>query len=128
MTKSLFMQFILYFYYNGNMEAKITNSMIQEADAVKALAALAQAQRLRVFRALVQAGRAGLTPGVMAAMLDVPASSLSFHLKELSHAGLAQVEQQGRSLIYRADFSRMNGLLAFLTQNCCAADPEGGCC
>lgn len=103
-------------------------SLLSEDAALQALAALAQAQRLRVFRALVQAGRSGLTPGVLAAMLDVPASSLSFHLKELLHAGLAQVEQQGRSLTYRADFSRMNGLLAFLTQNCCAADPEGGCC
>jgi ArsR family transcriptional regulator, arsenate/arsenite/antimonite-responsive transcriptional repressor len=100
-----------------------------ETQAVKALAALAQPQRLRAFRALVQAGQAGLTPGVLAAMLDAPASSLSFHLKELSHAGLVQVEQQGRSLIYRADFARMNGLLGFLTENCCAADPSGsGCC
>ncbi|NJS36001.1 MAG: helix-turn-helix transcriptional regulator [Brachymonas sp.] len=99
-----------------------------EAGALKALAALAQAQRLRVFRALVQAGAAGLTPGVLATMLDMPASSLSFHLKELNHAQLAQTEQQGRSLIYRADFSRMTALLAYLTENCCAADPAGGCC
>ncbi len=99
-----------------------------EAEAIKALAALAQAQRLRAFRALVQAGQAGLTPGVLAAMLDTPASSLSFHLKELVNAQLAQVEQQGRSLIYRADFSRMTALLGFLSENCCAADPEGGCC
>lgn len=123
---------IPYFRYNGNMESNLTQhsvpSLLSEDAALQALAALAQAQRLRVFRALVQAGRSGLTPGVLAAMLDVPASSLSFHLKELSHAGLAKVEQQGRSLTYRADFSRMNGLLAFLTQNCCAADPEGGCC
>lgn len=123
---------IPYFRYNGNMESNLTQhsvpSLLSEDAALQALAALAQAQRLRVFRALVQAGRSGLTPGVLAAMLDVPASSLSFHLKELSHAGLANVEQQGRSLTYRADFSRMNGLLAFLTQNCCAADPEGGCC
>ena len=110
------------------MKTKTKPFAIQEIDAVNALAALAQAQRLRAFRALVQAGQAGLTPGVLAAMLDMPASSLSFHLKELSHAGLALVEQQGRSLIYRADFSRMTGLLAFLTENCCAADPAGGCC
>lgn len=101
---------------------------ISENDAVKALAALAQAQRLRAYRALVQAGPAGLTPGVMAAMLDTPASSLSFHLKELVNARLAQVEQQGRSLIYRADFARMNSLLGFLSENCCAADPVGACC
>ena len=113
------------------MKTKTKPFAIQEADAVKALAALAQAQRLRAFRALVQAGQAGLTPGVLAAMLDMPASSLSFHLKELVHAGLALVEQQGRSLIYRADFSRMTGLLAFLTENCCAADPSDAskqCC
>ena len=103
--------------------------LLQEADALKALSALAQAQRLRVFRALVQAGSSGLTPGVLAVMLDLPTSSLSFHLKELSHAQLVQVEQQGRSLIYRADFSRMTALLSFLTENCCAADPQGaGCC
>lgn len=101
---------------------------ISEVDAVKALAALAQAQRLRVYRALVQAGPAGLTPGVLAAMLDTPASSLSFHLKELVNAQMAQVEQQGRSLIYRADFARMTALLDFLSENCCAADPAGGCC
>ncbi len=102
--------------------------LLAESDALKALAALAQAQRLRVFRALVRAGQAGLTPGVLAAMLDMPASSLSHHLKELSHAQLAQVEQLGRSLTYRADFSRMTALLGFLSENCCAADPAGACC
>ncbi|MBS7806694.1 helix-turn-helix transcriptional regulator [Variovorax sp. PCZ-1] len=107
---------------------KPKTARVSEADAVKALAALAQAQRLRAYRALVQAGPAGLTPGVLAAMLDMPSSSLSFHLKELVNAQLAQVEQQGRSLIYRADFSRMTGLLGFLSENCCAADPAGGCC
>ena len=114
------------------MEAKNNlmseSKLISESDALKAMAALAQAQRLRAFRALVQAGQAGLTPGVLAVMLDVPASSLSFHLKELVHAQLAQVEQQGRSLIYRADFSRMTALLNFLTENCCAADPSGAAC
>jgi ArsR family transcriptional regulator, arsenate/arsenite/antimonite-responsive transcriptional repressor len=103
-------------------------SKVSETDAIKALAALAQTQRLRAYRALVQAGQAGLTPGVLAAMLDVPASSLSFHLKELLHAQLAQVEQQGRSLIYRADFLKMTALLGFLSENCCAADPAGASC
>jgi ArsR family transcriptional regulator, arsenate/arsenite/antimonite-responsive transcriptional repressor len=107
---------------------KLKTARVSETDAVKALAALAQAQRLRAYRALVQAGAAGLTPGVLAAMLDMPASSLSFHLKELLNAQLAQVEQQGRSLIYRADFARMTALLGFLSENCCAADPAGGCC
>ena len=114
------------------MEAKNNlmseSKLISESDALKAMAALAQSQRLRAFRALVQAGQAGLSPGVLAVMLDVPASSLSFHLKELVHAQLAQVEQQGRSLIYRADFSRMTALLNFLTENCCAADPSGAAC
>jgi ArsR family transcriptional regulator, arsenate/arsenite/antimonite-responsive transcriptional repressor len=107
---------------------KAPNQPLSEAEAVKALAAISQVQRLRAYRALVQAGLAGLTPGVLAAMLDVPASSLSFHLKELVHSQLAQVEQQGRSLIYRADFSRMTALLGFLSENCCAADPAGGSC
>lgn len=108
--------------------SEFTTEAITEVLAAKAMAALAQPQRLRAFRALVQAGRAGLTPGVLAPMLDMPASSLSFHLKELSHAGLVQIEQQGRSLIYRADFLRMKALMGFLTENCCAADPAGGCC
>jgi ArsR family transcriptional regulator, arsenate/arsenite/antimonite-responsive transcriptional repressor len=107
---------------------KTPTLLLSEAEAVKALAAISQVQRLRAYRALVQAGLAGLTPGVLAVMLDVPASSLSFHLKELVHAQLAQVEQQGRSLIYRADFSRMTALLSFLSENCCAADPASGSC
>jgi ArsR family transcriptional regulator, arsenate/arsenite/antimonite-responsive transcriptional repressor len=107
---------------------KMSLQLLTETEAIKALAAISQVQRLRAYRALVQAGLAGLTPGVLAAMLDLPASSLSFHLKELVHAQLAQVEQQGRSLIYRADFSRMTALLGFLSENCCAADPAGRCC
>lgn len=90
-----------------------------EAAAVKALAALAQAQRLRAFRALVVAGPEGLTPGAIAEQLGVGASALSFHLKELSHAGLVSSEPRGRNLIYRASFGQMNALLAYLTQHCC---------
>jgi ArsR family transcriptional regulator, arsenate/arsenite/antimonite-responsive transcriptional repressor len=101
---------------------------LAEADAVKALAAIAQAQRLRVYRALVQAGHSGLTPGVLAVMLQVSASSLSFHLKELLNAKMVHVEQQGRSLLYRADFAQMKLLMTYLSDNCCAADPIGGCC
>jgi ArsR family transcriptional regulator, arsenate/arsenite/antimonite-responsive transcriptional repressor len=103
---------------------------LQEADVVKSLTALAQAQRLRAFRALVVAGRTGLNPGVLAAMLDIAPSALSFHLKELANAGLVSVEQDGRYLIYRAQLGHMNALMAFMTENCCAADgsPEGcGC-
>jgi ArsR family transcriptional regulator len=95
-----------------------------EAQVVKALAALAQAQRLRAFRALVVAGQEGLTPGAMAEQLGVAPSALSFHLKELAHAGLVRCEPRGRNLIYRAHFDQMNTLLAYLTEHCC----EGQAC
>ncbi|MYZ42524.1 ArsR/SmtB family transcription factor [Schauerella aestuarii] len=95
---------------------------MEEDDVVKALAALAQQSRLRVFRALVIAGPDGLTPGAMSDALALPATSLSFHLKELTHAGLASQERQGRNLIYRAAFDKMNGLLAYLTDNCCQGE------
>jgi ArsR family transcriptional regulator len=95
---------------------------ITESDAVKSLAALAQTQRLRAFRALVVSGPDGLTPGAMAEQLDVSPSALSFHLKELAHAGLVQSEPQGRNLIYRADFSKMTALLGYLTEHCCQGD------
>ncbi|MGI9217500.1 MAG: ArsR/SmtB family transcription factor [Hydrogenophaga sp.] len=94
-----------------------------EQQAVRALSALAQVQRLRAFRALVVAGPEGLTPGAMAAQLEIAPSALSFHLKELAHADLVSVEPQGRHLIYRAQFQRMNGLLAYLTEHCCAGQP-----
>ena len=97
---------------------------LDENTAVKALAALAQAQRLRVFRALVVAGPGGLTPGVMSEKLAVAPSALSFHLKELSHAGLVSSEARGRNLIYRAQFAQMNALLGYLTEHCC----EGQAC
>lgn len=95
----------------------------EETDAVAALAALAQSQRLRAFRSLVVAGPDGLTPGVIAEQLAISPSALSFHLKELAHAGLASTEARGRNLIYRADFGRMNALLAYLTEHCCAGQP-----
>ena len=98
--------------------------LLDESAAVKALAALAQAQRLRVFRALVVAGPDGLTPGVMAGQMAVAPSALSFHLKELAHSGLVSSEPRGRNLIYRADISHMNALLAYLTEHCC----EGQAC
>jgi ArsR family transcriptional regulator len=99
-------------------------SPLEEGAAVKALAALAQAQRLRAFRALVVAGPEGLTPGVMAEQLGVAPSALSFHLKELANSGLASSEARGRNLIYRANFGQMNALLGYLTEHCC----EGGIC
>ena len=92
---------------------------MNETQAVSALGALAHAQRLRVFRALVVAGREGHRPSVLAEQLGVARNTLSFHLKELAHAGLVSIEQQGRNLIYRADFARMDGLLGYLTEHCC---------
>ena len=92
---------------------------MEEQEAVATLSALAQPARLRVFRALVGAAREGMTPGALSARLDVPASTLSFHLKELMHAGLVDVERDGRSLIYRPTLARMNALLGYLTDHCC---------
>ncbi|MGQ0596877.1 ArsR/SmtB family transcription factor [Aquabacterium sp.] len=92
---------------------------MEEQDVIKSLAALAQAVRLRVFRALVVAGFDGLTPSALSEQLEVPATSLSFHLKELMHAGLVSQERDGRHLIYRASFEHMNGLLHYLTEHCC---------
>jgi DNA-binding transcriptional ArsR family regulator len=96
---------------------------VDESAAIKALAALAQVQRLRAFRALIAAGPEGLTPGAMAEQLGIAPSGLSFHLKELSHAGLVSAQARGRNLIYRANFDRMNGLLAYLTEHCCQGEP-----
>ncbi|WP_370444575.1 ArsR/SmtB family transcription factor [Limnohabitans sp. Rim8] len=92
---------------------------ILDTQVVEALAALAQGQRLRAFRALVVAGKEGLTPSALAALLQIAPSALSFHLKNLSHAGLVSAEASGRNLIYRAEFARMNNLLTYLTQDCC---------
>jgi ArsR family transcriptional regulator, arsenate/arsenite/antimonite-responsive transcriptional repressor len=96
---------------------------MEEQDVIRALAALAQSARLQVFRALVVAGPEGLTPGALGEALGLPASTLSFHLKELTAAGLATPERAGRNLIYRAGFERMQGLLTYLTDNCCAGAP-----
>lgn len=96
---------------------------MKEQDVVKSLAALAQPVRLRVFRALVVAGPDGLTPGALTEKLEVPATSLSFHLKELMHAGLVYQERDGRHLIYRAAFEHMTDLLGYLTEHCCQGQP-----
>jgi DNA-binding transcriptional ArsR family regulator len=80
--------------------------------------------RLRVFRALVGAGPQGMTPSALSAMLDVPASTLSFHLKELTHSGLVTQERESRNLIYRPAIEQMNDLLAYLTAHCC----QGAAC
>jgi len=92
---------------------------MDENAAVASLAALAQVMRLRVFRALVGAGPEGITPGALSAMLDVPASTLSFHLKELMQAGLVSQERIGRNLIYRPAIDQMNALLDYLSAHCC---------
>jgi DNA-binding transcriptional ArsR family regulator len=97
---------------------------MNEKAAVAALAALAQGMRLRVFRALIGAGPQGLTPGALSATLGVPASTLSFHLKELMHAGLVSQQRDGRNLIYRPSIGQMNALLEYLTAHCC----QGAAC
>lgn len=108
---------------------------MEELDAIRALSALAQPARLRVFRALVVVGQQGLTPGTMGAALGIPAATLSFHLKELVNAGLVTQERISRHLVYRAAYRQMNALLRYLTDNCCegvacleAAKPTASCC
>ena len=107
--------------------------------AVTYLAALAQAARLEIFRTLVQADAEGLSAGVIGEKLQIPASTLSFHLKELNRAGLIHARQVGRFIYYSASYDTMNALLTYLTDNCCAGrqhcitavtcDPaKGKCC
>ncbi|QRQ85927.1 ArsR/SmtB family transcription factor [Cupriavidus oxalaticus] len=91
--------------------------------ALEALAALAHSIRLSVFRLLVEAGPEGLPAGRIAELMEMPASSLSFHLKELHRAGLLSSRQDGRSIIYMARFETMNALLGYLTENCCGGNP-----
>ena len=90
-----------------------------EDQAIRALAALAHPVRLKVFRALVVSGPEGMTPGVMQEGLGIPGTTLSFHLKELATAGLVSTERASRNLLYRAAYDQMNGLLGYLTENCC---------
>lgn len=87
--------------------------------AVNALGALAQEHRLALFRLLVQAGEQGMPAGAIAEALGVPNSSLSFHLAQLTHAGLLRQERKSRSLIYSADYAAMNDLVGYLLENCC---------
>lgn len=95
--------------------------------AVKLFAALAQDSRLGLFRLLVQAGPEGLPAGAIADRMGLPASTLSFHLKELVHAGIVQSRQAGRFIYYSADFAAMTALIAFLTENCCGGQPQECC-
>jgi len=92
--------------------------------AIASLTALGHATRLAAFRMLVEAGPAGRMAGEIAEHLEVPGATLSFHLKELVNAGLAASQSQGRNVCYRANFDAMNGLIAYLTYNCCAGSPE----
>ncbi len=99
---------------------------LSELSAIKALAALAQASRLRVFRAIVGAGPEGMQPGQMSQALGVPANTLSFHLKELHQADLIGVAREGRCLRYRANMPAMQSLMGFLTDHCCQGQPCDG--
>ena len=91
--------------------------------AIKALAALAHETRLTIFRMLVQAGEAGVPAGQLAKELNIPNATLSFHLKELAHAELIVARQESRFIYYSANFTTMNALLGYLTENCCAGIP-----
>ena len=111
---------------------------METKSAVAALAALAQETRLSIFRVLVEAGPAGLAAGAIGEKLAVPPATLSFHLKELSRAGLVTSRQESRFIYYMTDFAHMAALMTFLTQNCCKGMPQecltvmetalGGCC
>jgi DNA-binding transcriptional ArsR family regulator len=92
---------------------------MEEQEVIRALAALGQPQRLKIFRALVVGGNHGRTPGKLVESLGIPAATLSFHLKELVNSGLVTQERASRNLIYRAAYDRVNSLLGYLTENCC---------
>jgi ArsR family transcriptional regulator len=109
------------YYFDNNRNMETTTAII-------ALAALAQESRLTIFRLLVQAGSAGVTVGQIKEATGIPGSSLSFHLKELSHAGLIRARQESRFIYYSADYAVMNELLGFLTENCCGGSGcQSGC-
>jgi len=93
---------------------------MESKQIISALEALAQESRLAIFRALVQAGPAGLTPSALSEALELPAPTLSFHLAQLRHASLVDATRNGRSLTYVARYETMNGLIGYLTENCCA--------
>lgn len=97
---------------------------MEKANVITALTALAQETRLDIFRYLVQAGPEGAPAGRIGDALGLPPATLSFHLKTLQYAGLVERERQSRSLIYSVNFATMNALMAYLTENCCAGNPE----
>ncbi|MBN8499806.1 MAG: helix-turn-helix transcriptional regulator [Sphingomonadales bacterium] len=103
---------------------------MRSESVIRALAALAQEHRLAAFRLLVQAGPDGVPAGAVADAVGVPASSMSFHLAQLTHAGLVTQRRQSRSIIYAADYAAMNSLMAYLMENCCGSGecaPSVGC-
>ena len=100
---------------------------IDEQTALRSLGALSQTLRLRIFRALVGGGPQDMTPSVLGSTLDAPASTLSFHLKELMYAGMVSQERDGRNLIYRPSLDRMNALIVYLTAHCCQASDDEAC-
>jgi DNA-binding transcriptional ArsR family regulator len=102
------------FFHSGTMDS---------VHAVRALSALAQISRLHVFRFLVERGPLGANPGEIAEQIGLAPNTLSFHLKELSHAGLVQADKMGRFLRYRADMGAMDAVVDYLTENCCAGNP-----
>ena len=97
---------------------------MESSTVVEALGALAQPSRLELFRLLVRRGPAGLPAGEIAERIGIPPTTLSFHLSQLTRAGLLTAQRQGRSIVYAADYARMRGLMLYLTENCCQ---EGGC-
>lgn len=101
---------------------------MESKTAVSSLGALAQESRLAIFRLLVEAGPQGLCVGDIASRLKLAPATLSFHLKELSHAGLVQSRQEGRFIYYAPDFEAMNALIAYLTDNCCGGEPCAVAC
>jgi len=107
---------ILYFEYYGIMDPR---------HAVSSLGALAQESRLAIYRLLVEAGPTGLAVGEIGAAVRIAPATLSFHLKELFHAGLVESRQEGRFVYYSANYAAMNDLIGFLTENCCAGDAVG---
>lgn len=100
---------------------------METIQAISALTALGHATRLAAFRLLVEAGPTGRMAGEIAEVLAVPGATLSFHLKELVRAGLVASENRGRHVCYRANFAAMNGLVAYLTHNCCAGSADATC-
>ncbi|MGX5732383.1 ArsR/SmtB family transcription factor [Pseudoxanthomonas beigongshangi] len=100
---------------------------METKQAIAALTALGHASRLAAYRVLVEAGPEGRMAGEIAEALAIPNATLSFHLKELVLAGLAESENRGRNVCYRANFEAMNGLVAYLTHNCCAGSTSESC-